>query len=382
MRRAVGDVTDPTGAAVELMLRFADRTGVTSGESPRRYLWTDAFAVCNFLGLGQPEVAQRLVDQVHRELGRYAAGDRRSGWISGLDDRSAAAHPTKGGLRIGKPLPERDLREPFDPELEWDRDGQYFHYLTKWMHALDRVAYATGEPKFHVWARELADTAHRAFVYGPPGGKRMAWKLSVDLSRPLVPSMGQHDPLDGLVTCMRLDETARALGVPRTPDLALATADFKQMLQRGELATEDPLGLGGLLVDAFRLSQVASLDEALIGSLLSAAAPGLSRLSSGPDLRAPADHRLAFRELGLAIGLAGVSMLLEDEPYLRGCGAPVRSALRQLAPYVPLRRVLESFWMHPNHQRISMWTAHADINEVMLATSLVPVGFLGGTSST
>ena len=28
--------------------------------------------------------------------------------------------------------------------------------------------------------------------------------MSTDLTRPLVPSMGQHDPLDGFVTCNEL----------------------------------------------------------------------------------------------------------------------------------------------------------------------------------
>jgi hypothetical protein len=35
--------------AHELMTRFVERTGVTGTTRPRRYLWTDAFAVCNLL---------------------------------------------------------------------------------------------------------------------------------------------------------------------------------------------------------------------------------------------------------------------------------------------------------------------------------------------
>ena len=34
--------------------------------------------------------------------------------------------------------------------------------------------------------------------------------MSIDLSRPLVPSMGQHDPLDGLITYSQLQSHARA----------------------------------------------------------------------------------------------------------------------------------------------------------------------------
>jgi len=62
------------------MDHFALRTGLApdSGNPPLRYLWTDAFALCDFLelyrltGLGEyMELALRLVDQVHTILGRH-----------------------------------------------------------------------------------------------------------------------------------------------------------------------------------------------------------------------------------------------------------------------------------------------------------------------
>jgi hypothetical protein len=34
------------------------------------------------------------------------------------------------------------------------------------------------------------------------------------------------------------------------------------------------------------------------------------------------------------------------------------------------------FWLEPANRANSTWTEHADINEVMLATCLVPGGFL------
>src|SRR5687768_13053132 len=112
--------------AHELMTRFADRTGVTGDREQKRYLWTDAFAVCNFLALGQTDLATRLVDRVHHTLGRHRDDDARIGWISGLPAAEGEAHPTRGGLRIGKPLPERGPTDPFSEPLEWERDGQYF----------------------------------------------------------------------------------------------------------------------------------------------------------------------------------------------------------------------------------------------------------------
>ena len=348
--------------AVELMTQFAERTGLEPDGPQRRYLWTDAFAVTNFLGLARVtgehryvELALRLIDRVHRTLGRHRPDSTTRGWISGLSEAEGARHPTQGGLRIGKPLDERAAAAPLDQRLEWDRDGQYFHYLTKWMHALDQTTRHTGDLTFNRWARELAVAAHRAFVYAPPGSsrKRMFWKMSIDLSRPLVPSMGQHDPLDGFVTYLQLEATPNPAG----PSLEVAITEFAALLDPTGLATDDPLGIGGLLVDVSRLEQLrqssswSGLDQ-LVEAVRNAALLGLREFRSHPDLDAPADRRLAFRELGLAIGLAAVP----------------------LASFLPLRDKIESFWIDPQQRRTTAWEAHADINDVMLATALAPEG--------
>jgi hypothetical protein len=370
-----------TAGAVELMTAFAGRTGLTGGDPSRRYLWTDAFAVCNLLGLtrttgdsGHRELALRLVDRVHRILGRHRADDARTGWISGLAERKGERRPTAGGLRIGKRLPERGVGEAFDERLEWDRDGQYFHYLTKWMHALDQTARATGQAVFHRWARELARAAHRGFtVPGSAGKKRMCWKSSIDLSRPLVSSMGQHDPLDGYVTCLQLEATLP----DAEPALGDVAADFAAMLSPRGLATSDPLGLGGLLADAYRLHQVIERAPAtaadLRDALLGAARIGLDAYLAQGDLGQPASRRLAFREFGLSIGLAAVSAIASAPD---GLGASGRRSLDALATRVGLRDLIEAFWMEPAHRATQLWSEHRDINDVMLATSLRPEGFL------
>jgi hypothetical protein len=373
--------------AIALMRRFAERTGVGASGPGRRYLWTDAFAVCNFLGLGAAAgdamlsaLAARTVDRVHAVLGRHRGDDGRSGRLSGLDETEGARHPTRGGLRIGKPLPERGLGEPLDERLEWDRDGQYFHYLTKWMHALDQTARATRDTRYNVWARELAVAAHGAFVVTAAGerGKRMHWKMSIDLSRPQVPSMGQHDPIDGLVTCVALDATAAQLGAAGAgPRLRTIAADFASMTAFDRLATADPLGIGGLLVDAHRVAALRREgawppDDGLFEALLVSAALGLRHYVRQPDLRAPAAHRLGFRELGLAIGLAAVDRLPED-----ASGAPdARAALDELARHALVRDGILSFWLDDAHRAQPTWREHEDINDVMLATALAPDGLL------
>jgi hypothetical protein len=290
------------------MVEFAERTGLSSDAPPQRYLWTDAFAVCNFIGLARETGEQRyaqlaleLIEQVHHVLGTYRSDDSRTGWISGLDEREAEAHPTLGGLRIGKPLPERGALDPFDERLEWQRDGQYFHYSTKWMHALDQTARWTGEPRYNSWARELAKLSHDAFTYSGENGRGMVWKMSIDLSRPLVPSMGHHDPLDGFITCIELQTTASQLS-SSGPSLEETAADFARMMIDRDWATADPLGLGGLLMDASRVAQLEGLggfDGAeLLRTLLAAALEGLQHYARRNDLRQPASRRLAFRELG------------------------------------------------------------------------------------
>ncbi len=379
----------------EIMQDYARLTGLaTNDPHPRRYLWTDAFAVCNYLELfritGEEEyrdLGLRLVDQVHHTLGRHREDDPRKGWISGLDEEEGERHPTMRGLRIGKKMNERRLNEPPNERLEWDQDGQYYHYLTKWMHALNSVARVTGDPAYNRWAMELAKTAHARFTYAPPygSGKRMYWKMSIDLSYPLVSSMGQHDPLDGFVTYCELQ--AAAGDFPDSPpslDIKPEIADMARICRGINLPTGDPLGIGGLLFDASRIAQLMikgsikniSLLETVIGSALM----GVEAFANGGALTAPAEYRLAFRELGLSIGLAAVEDLakwVEEKPGLfqQGQGKLVRG-VDALMEYGSIRERIEEFWTDGTNREASTWVEHREINMVMLATSLEPGEFL------
>ena len=370
--------------AQTLMEEFADATGVSGKAKPRRYLWTDAFAVCNFLGLARQtgedrylRFARELVDQVHHVLGRHRDDDPRQGWISGLPEEEGERHPTRGGLRIGKPLNERGPDQPPDSQLEWHQDGQYFHYLTKWMHALYRMGQETGEHRFQHWAAELAATAHRAFSYriSSGGPKRLVWKMSIDLSRPLVSSMGQHDPLDGLITCLEL-QTAAGFDPADGTDLTVAIADMTQMCSQARWATDDPLGIGGLLDDATRLAELiferGMVRHELLHHLLVEAERSLQGLDWSILLSRSAVHRLAFRELGLAIGIHGLPRIRR----LVGRNRLLATVSDGLQQYQPLAEQIEAFWSDPAHRSSRTWIDHRDINMVMLATSLAPESYL------
>lgn len=368
--------------AAELMLAFAARTGLSSATAePRRYLWTDAFAVCNCLALARDSdagtfegLAARLVDQVHHVLGHHRPDDARQGWISGLPDAAGEAQPTVGGLRIGKPLPERGPRQPYDAELEWERDGQYFHYLTRWMHALDQFAHASGHPDAERWACELAQAAVVGFSR-PTHGARLVWKMNIDLSHAEVASTGQHDALDGLVTCLQL-QSRRAAAVGG-PDLEDAIAQLAAWAGAGDWRTDDPLGLGGLLADAWRLMQLPSTAATLsplLERMLDAASAGLAAYARQRPWQRPLSQRLAFRELGLAIGLQAVGRMQAAAPGT--AHAAMEPRLQVLSRHAGLAADINGSWRDPAARQSATWRAHEDINAVMLATSLLPSGYL------
>ena len=374
------------------MMEFARLTGLSSSkEKPRRYLWTDAFAVCNFLTLYKQtsderykELALRLVDQVHNILGRRREEDTWIGWISGLSEEEGKLHPTSGGLRIGKGMNERGRDESYDEQLEWDRDGQYYHYLTKWMHALARVSRVTGDSIYARWAIELAKAVHSKFTYLPLAGgqKRMYWKMSIDLSYPLVSSMGHHDPLDGLVTYLEIQAAVEGSKKSKELDLSKEIKDMADICEGKNWATDDPLGMGELLSTAYKLAQLMtdtdSEQEELLNDLLDSSITGLRLFERRNQLKLPSEYRLAFRELGLSIGLHAIERLpelIKQSPRF-SANPRLHSQMKDLMRYAPLSNVIEAYWLDDTNRQAAGWTGHLDINMVMLATSLAPEGYI------
>ena len=164
-------------------------------------------------------------------------------------------------------------------------------------------------------------------------------------------------------------------------DLERARAQFSAMLQSAELVTADALGIGGLLADAYRVEQLirlgATIDDALIKRLLDAALAGLMAYVNSGELQAPSRYRIAFRELGLSIGLEAVQRMRRDVLKQRSSlGTQDQVRLEALLQYVPIGDEIESFWRQPGQRSTNTWLEHRDINEVMLATRLAADGFL------
>jgi hypothetical protein len=149
-----------------------------------RYLWTDAFGVINFLTLHKETgdgkyliLAKNLVRKVHDIQGRTRDGKTR---LPGATEEN----PLGGGLRIGK-----------EEAAGSDGDGQYHHYLTLWMFALNRLSIAAKDPSYNAQAISLAKAIHPRFFKGRSSSQpRMVWKISVDMSKALVNAEGNLDP--------------------------------------------------------------------------------------------------------------------------------------------------------------------------------------------
>ena len=201
--------------------------------------------------------------------------------------------------------------------------------------------------------------------------------MSIDLSYPLVSSMGQHDPLDGFITYNELQATA-----PRKaewPSLKEEIADLASFYEDYWI-TDDPLGIGELLSNAYKVFQLIRkgywnrID--LLLRILNDAYISLEAFLKKEFTVFQAEERLAFRELGLSIGLKSLDRLwkvIKEAPILN---EEVTLIVKVLRSYTPLAKDIEEFWLKPENRSVETWIEHIDINEVMLATSLIPDGYL------
>jgi hypothetical protein len=97
------------------------------------------------------------------------------------------------------------------------------------------------------------------------------------------------------------------------------------------------------------------------------------------SLNWPIPHRLAFRELGLAISLRALPIIAEAVEKNRstfGSRPALPRTIDLLLPYESLSDEIVGLWLpHAEHQDES-WKAHQNINDVMLATAIIPDMFL------
>jgi hypothetical protein len=365
---------DRYAAARQLMDDFLNRTGITgeTGDADRRYLWTDAFAVQTCFALARSEnnknylhLGLKLIDRVHHTLGKHRPDDTRTGWISGLSEEEGKEHPTAGGLRIGKRLPENAGGSSSDPYREMECDGQYLHYLTRWFNALTGAFQETGEEKYALWAAGLIK-ATESFIYTEGDSVRLFWKMKTDLSQPSVRSMGLHDPLEALICVYSIKDFAEKHKI----SLEGLEADLKRICHDMSWFTADALGIGGLLLNVVKAGTMVRRGQQLPdsirpGKLMTDSLSGLHAYRGDTDSpEHTAESRLPFRECGLSLGIHAALGLKNDLvlPELN---------IRSLESFSGLAKSLENFWLQARNQEARTWQDHLDINAVTLAASLL-----------
>jgi len=193
--------------------------------------------------------------------------------------------------------------------------------------------------------------------------------MSINLTRPLVPSMGQHDPLDGYVTYNEIQRGIQNLGAYKSTETSLENEiqDMKNICRGMYLPTNDPLGIGGLLSDATRITQLI-LDGnlkhiKLLKEVLDSSVIGLRSYVSNNPVNLSADHRLVFRELGLSIGFKGLRMMMElikDNTEFSTSKTLLKS-FEELKEYMELGNTIGMFWKDNMNRKSKNWIVHLDI---------------------
>eukprot|EP01080_Neovahlkampfia_damariscottae_P007809 gene7809-12282_t len=169
----------------------------------KRYLWTDSYGIILLVSLYKEtkeikylQEAEWVIDDVKKKLGR------------------------KKGVRIGE-----------DP----DRDGQYFHYLSKWVYALNEIGKFI--PQYHDEAVKTIKDIHPHF-YVPHRG--IIWKMKEDLSGIYEGyGFGGLDHYDAFVTYRQIDENS--LGKEISQVYELVKRDYNNF------SCSQDLGLGETL---------------------------------------------------------------------------------------------------------------------------------------
>ncbi|MDD3984573.1 MAG: hypothetical protein PHY59_01475 [Methanobacterium sp.] len=254
------------------------------------------------------------------------------------------------------------------------------------MHALNNTTTVTGDIKYVKWALELAQTIHPSFIYQPNNNtqKKMYWKMSINLKHPLILSMGQHDPLDGFIKYNEIKNGMKKFENKKSQKKYLENEfhEITEICKNINLTTDDPLGIGGLLFDAIRITQLITnnilKNTQLLELVLDSSILSLKYYTKNNPLEYPKQYRLAFRELGLVIGLKGLKIMIDlinKNPNLSQINS-LNKRINILEEYLRLGNNIENFWINKENRNTKIWIEHRDINMVMLATALEPHRFL------
>lgn len=307
----------------------------------RRYLWTDAFGVLAYTSIAEMyemnnekgkantyhRACDKLINTVHECLGSPRSNAKDDAMKIDPSSTSPTGHV---GLRIGK----LHSRKVTDYGMEYD--GQYWHYVDKWLLALARAGHVNE-------GLHIAKSCFSAFFDVDHGGIR--WKLSVDSTAP--PSLRYAGPSDDTLVALIVFSILEAARARVCGDDAPSLSDEIQMLKSALIGykprvTNDPLGWG---LDSM-------YDQYLAGK------PRTRMLASTHESALHLSHlSLPFRLYGAMIG--------------------ARVAGEEVAPKAKVDRLIEMSLKYEGEIMERGHEEHSSINRVMLAMCLLCPGALG-----
>jgi len=318
-----------------------DEAGLCADGLQRRYLWTDAFGVLSYVSIAERyetegkmleadkyrRAADTLVKVVHECLGTPRSNKPEDSMTK--DEASPTGYV---GLRIGKV----HSRKVTDYGMTYD--GQYWHYVDKWLLALARSGHVTE-------GIQIAKSCFPSFFDAGEDGTGWAggirWKLNVDASAP--PSLQRARASDDTLVALIVFSILEAHRAPSDASLADEIKSLKVSLQGYRpRVTDDPLGWGlEAMYDQFVKGHTR---QAALKSLQSSALHS-SHLS------------LPFRLYGAMIGarVAGESVASQDT----------------------VDQLVELSLKHERRASASGVEEHSSINRVMLAMCMLCPGALG-----
>lgn len=319
------------------------------GECQRRYLWTDAFGLLNFVTLAQRypanrrgillNAAKRLIDSVHATLGQ----PRNSAFPMAV--QADGPYPFKG-LRIGK----EKARSNSDAGMEYD--GMYWHYLDKWFFALLRYYQVSGDHDALRDVIQLIKAVHPAFLQKSITEEVLGlhWKMNVDLTS--ISGLGNaypnDDALSGYIVYSLIEHASLGKGFPGLEQECLELGDAaRQYILSGVRIFPDPLGFG---LWGWKSQWLGPEWSQPILQRLRRMAPIALDVESG--------MRLPFRLYGALLG----AQLVPDKSL--GLAEMVERILNTT-------NIVE----HELNTHVGGDEGHSCINKVMLASALDPLAF-------
>ncbi|KAI5803492.1 hypothetical protein DFH27DRAFT_652645 [Peziza echinospora] len=347
-----------------------------------RYLWTDSFAILDFVTLAYLSKYDNDQQQPSPSPLYLSLATRLLTYTTSILSTTHSGPPytplPNGGLRIGKPTAHGP-----------DQDGQYYHYLLVYLFTLNRLSLATSHTSHNTRALHLAKHIHKHFTAHTsfPDRPHITWKLDETLSYPLSGGReGNVDPIMAYSVFRLLQSTGAAAekeNVHLAPEIAVYESIVKRKVEHG-WTSSDMLDIGMTLWSChwFCGEEGEEWADMLCETAAECAETILNIKLKKPSLSSPS---LAFRDYGACLGLkCYASTLVSSNP----AKARKLQALAEEILESWERRGKEKGGRHRGHKggvldiddddedEEEVWLK--PITEVMHCAALVPGAFMKG----